>query len=263
MKRDKYKDDYPSLVGEPWEVAMDKMGHNVTSHINESGPCEACNIGDPIRVLILVIIGDIQFPEPDIAEVHRVKHAVRVPEEIAGDYAEKIVKDVHVGSGYLIPSQFEGQIKWLEIKDPDPDCTDCKLLVEAGYDPEEVLAYHNNDEDVSLKYSNDVKVQTILRGIDRTEGEEDEDEELGPIEQMRLGFANKNKVLFNWGHHTVGTHLRSRSGGAQGLHYLHQVRSYFSDHMQGDEKAQAQFDSFMNDLANLSIIKEMEGQKNA
>lgn len=41
-----YRDDYPNLVSDEWETMMVAKGHNVTSHINEQGPCSACGIGE-------------------------------------------------------------------------------------------------------------------------------------------------------------------------------------------------------------------------
>jgi len=37
-----YVDEFPTLIGEAWEMAMDQYGHNVTSHLNEQGQCTRC-----------------------------------------------------------------------------------------------------------------------------------------------------------------------------------------------------------------------------
>lgn len=42
-KRDDWHDEYPELISEEWEVAMDRLGHNVTSHIREDGECNRCD----------------------------------------------------------------------------------------------------------------------------------------------------------------------------------------------------------------------------
>jgi len=38
-----YIDDFPLNMGEEWEELMENQGHNVTSHLNETGSCGACS----------------------------------------------------------------------------------------------------------------------------------------------------------------------------------------------------------------------------
>ena len=41
-----YRDDFPALTGVEWEEAMDRLGHDVTAHLNEHGYCAACWLDD-------------------------------------------------------------------------------------------------------------------------------------------------------------------------------------------------------------------------
>lgn len=43
----RYHDEFPDLTSEPWELAMDAAGHNVTAHLNDVGPCPACEVDPP------------------------------------------------------------------------------------------------------------------------------------------------------------------------------------------------------------------------
>lgn len=38
----KYYDEYPRLIGNTWETAMEAKGHDVTSHLQERGTCHEC-----------------------------------------------------------------------------------------------------------------------------------------------------------------------------------------------------------------------------